>query len=140
MPRFMPRVAFATPFILHKITMDFIGFNKGGCMRQRFIIANLFLISTLVLSGCATQLGAKLACEVKAKDGGGVKHWKEKTGRLICTTNGRVAVNPSPNPNDILYGKVNSTTTCEPEYEWVHNREEYSRFMKACIASMTKNK
>lgn len=38
-------------------------------MRQRFIIANLFLIGTLVLSGCATRFGADLVCDNRAWSG-----------------------------------------------------------------------
>ncbi|AXF86349.1 hypothetical protein DTO96_102099 [Ephemeroptericola cinctiostellae] len=109
-------------------------------MRQRLIIANLLLISTLVLSGCATQFGARIACDIKAKDGGGVKSWEQKTGRTICKTTGGVIINRSPNPNDTLYGNVNSNTVCEPEYERVINHAEYIKYMKACVASMTKNK
>ena len=69
-------------------------------MRQGFIIANLFLISTLVLSGCATHFGARLACDIKAKDGGGVRTWKEKTGRYMVIPPKRAAsksrINTSP--------------------------------------------
>ena len=110
-------------------------------MRQGFIIANLFLISTLVLSGCATHFGARLACDIKAKDGGGVRTWKEKTGRYICHTSGGVFINSSPNPNDARYGTVNANTTCEPESDSRLNTAEYRKYMSACIASMmNKNK
>lgn len=96
-------------------------------MRQNFIIANLFLISTLVLSGCATQFGANLVCDSRAWSGK-VKEIRVKTEKVVCTTT-----------KDTIYG-MNIQTVCEPEYKVVLDSNQYDRFMKTCMASMTKNK
>ena len=96
-------------------------------MRQKFIITNLYLISTLVLSGCATRFGANLACDNRAWSGE-VKKIRVKTEKVVCTTT-----------KDTIYG-LNTQTVCEPEYKVVLDSNQYNRFMKACIASMTKNK
>ena len=107
-------------------------------MRQGFIIANLFLISMLVLSGCATRFGANLACDNRAWSGE-VKKIKIKTEKVICTSTPSIG---STSQNGHLYSVygIESTTTCEPEYKVVLDSNQYNRFMKACIASMTKNK
>lgn len=134
----MPRVAFATPFILHKTTMDFIGLNKGGSMRQRVIIASLFFISTLVLSGCATHFGANVACNLKTGFTP-VSTTKQPTGRTICKSTPNIGYNTRNGQISSVYG-MPSETVCEPEYEIVYNQKELDKIKQTCMKSKSKNK
>ena len=105
-------------------------------MQQKSIIANLFLISTLVLSGCSTHFGANIACNIKTGLTP-VSTTKKPTGRTVCKSTANIGYTTQNGQVNSVYG-MPSTTICEPEYEIVYNQKQLDKIKQACMDSKLK--